>query len=404
VHPGAEGGHAVLAFKVIGNEATATAGWKLSVTTETVEPWVRAEIVNHLTLTESLVSGHATVRYEIANAPVKEFALRIPAGFRNVDITGANIRRRDQTGEVWRVELQGKVRGTFTLAVTWEMEVNAQTNELEFAGVQALNVERETGYVVVAARPPVQVAEKTLGELITKIDMNEMPAWADRAGRAVLAFKYLRSGYRLALEVKRHEEAEVLQALIDHARFTTVVAEDGQMMTEMVLSVRNNGRQHLEVELPGSWRVWAAFVAGEAVRPNVRNGRLLLPMERSIDDAPAAIELTFVSGEKFPRRSGTFALESPKFDVPVKNVRWDLFLPPDYEYTDFEGSMTKSAESAPIVQMFSASGYFSQQNEKAAATKAGVKQELSNVRSNLRGGNYKQALNEYNRARGKAQG
>ena len=38
-------------------------------------------------------------RYEIQNAPVKELRLRIPAAFKNVEISGANIRRRDHDGE-----------------------------------------------------------------------------------------------------------------------------------------------------------------------------------------------------------------------------------------------------------------------------------------------------------------
>ena len=401
----ADGTSATLAFKLIGTDPTAAANWKLGVTTETVEPWVRAEVVNYLTVSETLVSGRATVRYDIANAPVKEFRVRVPAAFKNFDISGANIRRRDQNGEEWRVELQSKVRGTFALTVTWESEKSAASNVVEFAGVTATNVEREVGYVVVAAKPPIQVSEKSLGELLTKIDFNELPDWTERPTKeTVLAFKYLRPGYRLALDVKRYGEAEVLAALVESARLTTVVADDGQLMTEASLTVRNNGRQHLEVELPAGSTIWSAFVAGEPVRPNVRNGKLLLAMERNADDAPVAIELTFVSTEKFPKRSGAFALASPKFDVPVKNARWDLYLPPDYDYSDFEsGSMTKTAESAPIVQMFSASGYWSQQNEKAAANKAERKMELSNVSSSLRGGNVKEAVNFYSRARDKSQ-
>lgn len=113
---------------------------------------MRAEVVNYLTVSETLVSGRATVRYDIANAPVKEFRVRVPAAFKNVDINGANIRRRDQNGEEWRVELQSKVRGTFALTVTWESDKSAASNVVEFAGVTATNVEREVGYVVVANR------------------------------------------------------------------------------------------------------------------------------------------------------------------------------------------------------------------------------------------------------------
>ena len=83
----------------------------------------------------------------------------------------------------------------------------------------------------------------------------------------MLVYRYLRPGYKLVLEARRYDEAEVLQALIDNARLATVVADDGQMMTEVSLSIRNNGRQHLEIELPEKTTVWSAFVGGEPVRP-----------------------------------------------------------------------------------------------------------------------------------------
>ena len=95
----------VLAYKFISSAPKSAADWKLSVTTESVAAWVRAEIINTFTLTETLVSGRALVRYDIANAPVKELRVRVPAEFKNVEITGTNIRSKEQIsgGTVTRV-------------------------------------------------------------------------------------------------------------------------------------------------------------------------------------------------------------------------------------------------------------------------------------------------------------
>ncbi|MHB8519503.1 MAG: type II secretion system protein [Limisphaerales bacterium] len=393
-----------LAFKLIGTDA-ATAGWKLSVTTESVEAWVRAEVFNAFTFTETLVSARALVKFDIANAPVKEFRVRVPAGAKNVELTGVNIRRRDQQTNVWRVELQNKVRGDYVLSVTWEWPKDSKTNLVELAGIEAVGVERESGSLVVAARPPLQVTEKSAGELLSKIDVAELPAWTGRAPEsAVLAYRYVRPGYRLLVEARRYAEAEVLQALVDSARFTTVVSDDGQMMTEASLSVRNNGRQHLEIELPKGATVWSAFVAGEPVRPSKREGRLLLPLERtSASDAPIAVELTYVGVDKFPRRNGNVALASPKFDVPLKNARWDLFLPPDFEYTDFAGSMTRTADvGVPVVQDFSRSLYSEAESSKVAEKQKAMKEELSNVKQQLAEGKTREAVENYNRAKSPA--
>ena len=143
-----------LAFKFIAADS-GVATWKLSVNTETVETWLRAEVASTLTISDTLVTGQALVRFDIQNAPVKELRLKVPAQFKNVEITGANIRRRDQDGEQWRVELQSKVRGTYTLTVMWE-QPRGGTNAVELAGVTVEGVERETGTLAVIAKAPLQ--------------------------------------------------------------------------------------------------------------------------------------------------------------------------------------------------------------------------------------------------------
>jgi hypothetical protein len=106
----------------------------------------------------------------------------------------------------------------------------------------------------------------------------------------------------------------------------------------LALAVRNNGRQHLEVALPPAARLWSAFVGGRAVRPSVREGKLLLPLDRAgSDDSPVAVELTYVSIEKTAREKGRVSFASPSLDVPIKNARWEFYLPLAYEYRRFRG-------------------------------------------------------------------
>jgi type II secretory pathway pseudopilin PulG len=394
-------GGSALAYKFIAATPGAEPAWRLSVTTEAVEPWLRAEIMNTITLTETLVSGRTQVKYDIANAPVKDFRVRVPAAYKNVELSGAQIRRRDETNGEWRVELQSKVRGEYLLTVTWELPRSEKASLVELAGVQALGVERESGYIAVIARPPLQVADHSAAELLSKIDVRELPEWTGRPDTAaVLVYRYLRPGYKLAVEARRFDEAEVLQGLIDSARLATVVADDGQMMTEVTLSIRNNGRQHLEIELPEKTTVWSAFVAGEPVRPSKREGKLLLPLERdTASDAPVAVELTFIGQDKFPRTRGAVSLASPKFDLPLKNARWDLYLPPDYEYSRFEGSMNRTSDATlPVEQVYSLSEYNVQQHAQQEQNKLDVRLGLESARKDLQGGNLQKAISSYGRA------
>jgi hypothetical protein len=172
------------------------------------------------------------------------------------------------------------------------------------------------------------------------------------------------------------------------------------MMTEVTLSIRNNGRQHLEIELPEKTTVWSAFVAGEPVRPSKREGKLLLPLERdTASDAPVAVELTFIGQDKFPRTRGAVSLASPKFDLPLKNARWDLYLPPDYEYSRFEGSMNRTSDATlPVEQVYSLSEYNVQQHAQQEQNKLDVRLGLESARKDLQGGNLQKAISSYGRA------
>ncbi|HMP83958.1 MAG TPA: hypothetical protein PKA41_14765, partial [Verrucomicrobiota bacterium] len=389
----------VLAFKQVSLPDDA-AGWKLSVVTEDVEPWVRAKVVNSFTLTETLISGRALVRFDIANAPVKELRLKIPDSFKNVEISGANIRSRDQQGDVWRVELQSKVRGNYTLTVTWEQPRTAKNEAVTLTGVSAQGVERETGLLAIAAKAPLQVAESGATEL-TRVDVREFPDWAGKADDAtVLAYRYVRPGYKLAVEARRHTEAQVLQALLDSATFTTVVADDGQVMTEMRLSVRNNGRQFLEVELPPKTTVWSAFVAGQPVRPSQRDGKLLLPLQEwGADEESVSVELTYVGGNAFPKVRGDVSFISPKFDVPLKNARWELYLPAEYHYDDFAGTMKREVAGTPSLLSFGLSEYSMMEKMSLASSKAEAAKEVRKAESNLASGNVRDAVGNYYRAK-----
>jgi type II secretory pathway pseudopilin PulG len=394
----------VLAYKFISSDPQNSPDWNLSVTTEAVAAWVRAEIVNSLSLTETLASGRALVRYDIANAPVKELRLSVPGNFQNVEITGPNIRSREQEGEVWRVELQSPVRGIYKLTVTWEQPDLPATGTVKITGVTAEGVERETGLLTVSARAPLQVSEASAVNL-QPVDTGDFPDWAGNPDTATaLAYRYVRPDYQLALAVRRLDEAEVLQAIVESAQLTSVVADDGQMMTEMSLSLRSNGRQFLEVQLPAGASVWSAFVAGQPVRPSLHDGRLLLPIEQSAaDDGATPVELTYVDAGVFPRARGNVGFASPRFDVPLKNAHWEIYLPPDYDYKNFQGTMSR--ELAPALESATASfsllEYSRMEQESKSADKFELTRDVDEARQELAAGNVREANANLDRAKTK---
>ncbi|HTI73109.1 MAG TPA: hypothetical protein VMF06_24255, partial [Candidatus Limnocylindria bacterium] len=207
---------------------------------------------------------------------------------------------------------------------------------------------------------------------------------------AALVYRYLRPGWSLPIDVERFQDAAVLQALAEQTQLRTVVAEDGQWMTRLTLRIRNNGRQHLAVVLPRGAEVWSAFVDGQPIRPARRDDRLLLPLEASRDrETPVAVEITYVGTAAFPKGNGAFALESPTLDIPLKDARWEVFLPPDYSYGSFGGSMNyEGADLVPVAQDFTLASYRLQEAEQVAAAVSVAEGDLDKVRRGLLSGSF----------------
>jgi hypothetical protein len=256
--------------------------------------------------------------------------------------------------------LQNKTMGTYDLALTWEWKdwSLSKTNQFTFTGPQVQGtqmpagqspvdptVERETGWVTVqvANTTPLQVEEAAaVADPLAAMDAANLPERAQMDPPPALTYQYLRPGWQLAVRVNQFETAAVLQTTITAARFNSVLTQDGRMLTQARLQVINNGGQTMTLELPDSKdRLWSAFVAGQAVRAaRTQKGAYLLPLEQSENNAAFTVEFTYESSTPFPDGSGQVKLESPSLNVPLQDAQWQLHLPRDYKYSDFEGSMT----------------------------------------------------------------
>ena len=358
----------VLAFKHTSPMPTDTLGWSLNVAPEELDPWVRAEIINRVFLHETHVEGQSTIQYQIGNAPTRTFRVRVPEEFKNVKFKGQGMRSDEldpQSPNDWVITLQDKRIGNYALSFTWDWEgwsLN-KTNIFNFQGPQVQGtqllddklpkvdptVELESGWlaVYVTQTTPLQVQHGALDKKLAAIDATDLPDYAQKtmAKPPTLTYRYMRPGYALPLAIQKFDDAAVLQTLIVSAQFTSVVSEDGQMITQARLDVKNNGRQFMELDLPNHTdEMWSAFVAGRAVRPTKNKNTYLLPLDQSENGAPFQLEFTYASRFKFPKSQGDVELQTPQFNVPMQDAQWQLYLPEDYRYHDFKGSMTRTRQ------------------------------------------------------------
>ena len=81
----------------------------------------------------------------------------------------------------------------------------------------------------------------------------------------------------------------------------------------------------------------------------------------------------------------------------------DLYLPPDYAYSRFAGSIARTSDATlPLEQVYSLSEYNVQQRAQAEQSKSEWRYGLESARKDLQGGNLQKAVSSYGRAKFKS--
>jgi hypothetical protein len=104
------------------------------------------------------------------------------------------------------------------------------------------------------------------------------------------------------------------------------------------------------------------------------------------------VELTYVGAVPFPKMQGGIELVSPALDVPLKDARWELYLPPDFDYSKFEGTMKRQDNAAaPVVFSFSTLVYSQAESKSRVERERNRQVEIARARVELSRGNVKGA-------------
>ena len=337
--------------------------WQLQLLAEPIKPRVTVETFNFVSLGEDIMAVSACAKFDIQHAGIAEFLVQMPRGATNVDIEGDEIKHKEKVAsaatktaapDVRKITLHAKRQGTYDLFFTFEIKLEKGKGPYTYEGIQIKGhmkeVERETGYLAVAAREDVEVSlpETSPYENLTPVDEKEIPA-GYREGITLpilLSFRYLAHPVKLQLNVKRHASAEVVVAVIESAKLDTVVTEEGETITDMVCDVRNSREQYLTLYLPSEARIWHAFVGGRSVRPltETSEGKAVtkLPIAQvGKEDQSFKVRLRYsTQGDKLGAM-GLLHLEFPTVNLVIMRLGWVLKLPEGYDVLRDSGTLKR---------------------------------------------------------------
>jgi hypothetical protein len=367
--------NAKLAFRII------EAPWDLSLEVTSIPPKIQAQTFNYVRFGEDYLIGASTIEFSIQYAGVKEFRVRLPKGVTEPNIRGANIKIQEKVkaqpganpeapafdglGDVWRVELQSEVKGAYQLIFEYTMDLDPKQDLRAFTGPQVYGVmpevEREIGYLAVTGDPSLEltpVADKLKG--LTPVDEEEIPikfrqlppSVASQIGRQTVpilfAFRYLQHPYELALDSVRHEEAEVVTAVVESCKLDTTLTREGNRITAMVAMVRSRYQPFFAIRLPKDAQLWHALVNGVRVRPlteQTSEGEVTKVPIAQVQGVrgPVRVELQWeeVGAQKLAR-VGDVRLDVPSLlGMRILRLGWVLQLPRGYVVVSSSGTLQR---------------------------------------------------------------
>ncbi len=302
---------------------------------------------------EGVLQCTSRVHYSILHAGVDEFQVSLPGDVTVLEVEGRGLRDWGVTEAEGRkvidVSLNFEAEGPYDLAVEYERALPEGGGTVLVPDLRVTGVERVKGWVGIDARSNLEIVagEPTNASVV---DVRELPAsilgvtdWP-----VLYGFKYRKGDYSIPLELRAHEDVDVLVTIIDRIGATSVMTPDGRRMTQVVYAMRNNRAQFLRLDLPDGAVPWSTFVGGRAVKPaRADDGRVLIPLARSQtaggELARFSVEIVYVEDGVGPDGSGkgTFAAALPVADVPATVCNWTVYVPWDTKVKKkvFEGSM-----------------------------------------------------------------
>ncbi len=359
----------VLAFRVLETP------WKLALDIEQVDPWIQVTSLQHATVNEAQVKVTANLQYQIENTGLKSFRVFIPTDAEGVTFQGDQLADFLAAGGVvtnglqaWDIKLHRRVIGQYLLQVNYQTHIADQSGETILRGVLAGDVNLQRGFATVQSAGRLQIHVDNLPASLQPTEWQGIPRALQKdlaTASANFAYRLVEPDFQLPLKLVRHDAAKLLPARVNDITFTSVISDAGVMLTQAHLDILPGDKRLLYLTLPPGANFWFAFVNQNGVWPWREGDQILIPLEQqSHGDQAVPVEIYFSSEAGKP---GVTALDlnllAPKFDLPLENLTWRVFLSDKWQVKKWSGSLQLQQQEMVANSTLDVAGYL--QNESS---------------------------------------
>ncbi len=388
----------VLLYRILNQDA------RLAFEVERVEPWIEVERVQSVAVRSGVVEVRALYHFDVENAGVREQVFRLPEEAMGVRFSGDALGDSEESEPgLWRVMLDRRMVGGFTLELSYRIPTPDQPKELSIAGVELPGVNQQSGYFVLVPKGRIQLDPRSVPGALQPAEahMIEPRLRGDLAvAEASHVYRVLEPRFQIGLRVMRHEIADLVPAQVRDVKLASTLSGDGSMLTQVSLKLDPGDKRMLRIGLPPDSEFWFGFVNQQSVWPWREGDDILLQLESSpIEGDDATVEFFYATrsllGDR-PRLDAT--LRGPRLDLPLENISWTLHYPETWEVRDWDGTMTVDQTRLERGDFADLSGYLQSEQKSRSIKKSKAEHLLNEANQMLELGRQEQARKAFSSA------
>ena len=337
--------------------------------------------------------AHYELAYDVAEARTRLLKFLLPkdtpealsvrglGGVALKEYTSELVGEKGAEKRRWTAVLADSRKGPVRLAVDFQMRLPAAELFEESVGparerpvdslkdyalplIVADRVAYQSGLVSVEGSPELQVQ---VTEAPRKVDVGELADAEYQPGRRLLgAYGFLGEPAPVKVAVSRHPQYALPPAIVQRAELATRIWPDAPAQTAARFLLRTKAL-FLEIRLPEGSTLWSAVLDGKSIKPQREGDSLLVSLpsvaqatgnrarETTVRDlaflyeAPAVATLGLWSGLEAhaPRLYLHSGQGKAKVEVPLADLRWQVYLPAGYKVIRSEGSVATEEIERP---------------------------------------------------------
>ncbi len=305
---------------------------------------------------EGYLRNETTVKASITRGPTDRLELVFPKdttilSVNAVDFHDPSINRfqdfsQETIGTETRVicRFPSKLKGAVLVTVVGETKMADTSQVVDLPIHRVSGSDRDQGFIGIEARTSVELrrakeekAPEAPGDwTVSNVDVSELPTdLSSRAVRAILlSYKYLAPPRiePLKVQVERHEDLQGLTSVVDLVEAQTVFSTDEKSETSIEMFVRNNGKQHVEVELPTGSRLISTLLDDKPIPASAKGSSTFLiplahPSSGGVSSTQARVKVQYGSPVKRIGAVGRLDYVMAKLDIPTIRLNWSIGAP-----------------------------------------------------------------------------